>query len=273
MAGIKPHHRIALGVSGGPDSIALCVLTAGWKTAGANSVGTDSSGFIDGLLAIIVDHGLRAESKDEANIVRNRVSQMGIRCEIANCDWPSGKPKQGHLQKAARDMRYQVFHDVCAKHQIGVLFIAHHADDQAELFILRLSRNSGVLGLAGTPFTSQIFPMHTHSYCEVPANGGVLLVRPLLEFSKEDMYKICRGGTEEWVEDPTNQNQLFTRNRIRRELNHLSSSAFKSELQRVISACRKTRAYVDHVCHSLIHQAVVIKDVSILEHLFYLFPD
>ncbi|XP_024641229.1 tRNA(Ile)-lysidine synthase isoform X2 [Medicago truncatula] len=261
MAGIKPHHRIALGVSGGPDSIALCVLTAGWKTAGANSVGTDSSGFIDGLLAIIVDHGLRAESKDEANIVRNRVSQMGIRCEIANCDWPSGKPKQGHLQKAARDMRYQVFHDVCAKHQIGVLFIAHHADDQAELFILRLSRNSGVLGLAGTPFTSQIFPMHTHSYCEVPANGGVLLVRPLLEFSKEDMYKICRGGTEEWVEDPTNQNQLFTRNRIRRELNHLSSS-FKSELQRVISACRKTRAYVDHVCHSLIHQAVVIKDLG-----------
>lgn len=85
-------------------------------------------------------------------------------------------------------------------------------------------------------------------------------MRPLLEFSKEDMYKICRGGTEEWVEDPTNQNQLFTRNRIRRELNHLSSSAFKSELQRVISACRKTRAYVDHVCHSLIHQAVVIKD-------------
>jgi len=128
---------------------------------------------------------------------------------------------------------------------------------QAELFILRLSRNSGVLGLAGTPFTSQIFPMHTHSYCEVSANRGILLVRPLLEFSKEDMYKvgtgylfiyvlfifsllllerlhdnfdhlrlssqICRGGTEEWVEDPTNQNQLFTRNRIRRELNHLSS--------------------------------------------------
>ncbi|CAL5186475.1 unnamed protein product [Lathyrus oleraceus] len=259
MAGIKPHHRIALGVSGGPDSIALCVLTAGWKTAGVNSVGTDHSGFIDGLLAIIVDHGLRAESKDEANVVRNRVSEMGIRCEIASCDWPSGKPKQGQLQEAAREMRYQVFHDVCAKHQIGVLLLAHHADDQAELFILRLSRNSGVLGLAGTPFTSQIFPMHTHSYGEVPANQGILLVRPLLEFSKKDMYQICQGGTEEWVEDPTNQSMLFTRNRIRMALNHLSSS-FKHELQGVISACRKTRAYVDQVCHSLIHHAVVIND-------------
>jgi tRNA(Ile)-lysidine synthase TilS/MesJ len=67
----------ALGVSGGPDSMALCVLTAGWKTTGVNSVGTDSSGFIDGLLAIIIDHGLRAESKEEANVVRNRVSDMG----------------------------------------------------------------------------------------------------------------------------------------------------------------------------------------------------
>ncbi|CAI8594757.1 unnamed protein product [Vicia faba] len=259
MAAIKPHHRIALGVSGGPDSIALCVLTAGWKTAGVNSVSTDRGGFIDGLLAIIVDHGLRAESKDEANVVRSRVSEMGIRCEIASCDWPNGKPKQGQLQEAARGMRYQVFHDVCAKHQIGVLLIAHHADDQAELFILRLSRNSGVLGLAGTPFTSQIFPMHTHSYGEVLASQGILLVRPLLDFSKEDMYKICQGGTEEWVEDPTNQSMLFTRNRIRMALNHLSS-LFKHELQRVISACRKTRAYVDQLCHSLIHHAVVIND-------------
>ncbi|RVW38274.1 hypothetical protein CK203_071113 [Vitis vinifera] len=94
----------ALGVSGGPDSMALCILTADWKTNGLNTAG-ESRGFIDGLLAIIVDHGLRAESKDEANIVRHRVSDMGIRCEIAQCDWLDGKPKQGHLQEAAREMR------------------------------------------------------------------------------------------------------------------------------------------------------------------------
>lgn len=67
----------ALGVSGGPDSMALCILTADWKTNGLNTDG-QSCGFIDGLLAIIVDHALRAESKDEANIVSRRVSDMGI---------------------------------------------------------------------------------------------------------------------------------------------------------------------------------------------------
>lgn len=68
----------ALGVSGGPDSIALCVLTANWKTNNTNAARRQDSGFIDGLLAIVVDHGLRAESKEEANIVSRRVLDMGI---------------------------------------------------------------------------------------------------------------------------------------------------------------------------------------------------
>ncbi|XP_020217702.1 uncharacterized protein LOC109801118 isoform X2 [Cajanus cajan] len=184
----------------------------------------------------------------------------GIRCEIACCDWPNGRPKQGQLQEAAREMRYQIFQEVCAQHQIGVLLIAHHADDQAELFILRLSRNSGVLGLAGMPFTSQIFPTYMHSNRKIQANQGILLVRPLLEFSKEDMYKICLGSSEDWVEDPTNQSQLYTRNRIRMVLNKMSSSIFKFELQALISACRMTRTYVDQIGYSLIRDAVVVKD-------------
>ncbi|RZR77386.1 hypothetical protein BHM03_00002429 [Ensete ventricosum] len=76
MAGIKPHHRIALGVSGGPDSMALCVLTAGWKLDGSVAR-NESSGFIDGILGIVVDHRLRAESTEEAILVRDRVTNMG----------------------------------------------------------------------------------------------------------------------------------------------------------------------------------------------------
>lgn len=157
-------------------------------------------------------------------------------------------------------MRYQIFHDICIQHQIGVLLIAHHADDQAELFILRLSRNSGVLGLAGMATLSQLF-----SICPSP-NGGasseILLVRPLLEFSKDDLYKICQGGNQPWVEDPTNRSPIFARNRIRMSLGNLSTPKFQSELQAVITACRRTRFYVDRTCHKFINQAVTVMPVG-----------
>ncbi|XP_010249720.1 PREDICTED: uncharacterized protein LOC104592192 isoform X2 [Nelumbo nucifera] len=153
-------------------------------------------------------------------------------------------------------MRYNIFQNVCVQHQIGVLLIAHHADDQAELFILRLSRNSGVLGLAGMAFTSQLFSAYTHCD-ESSTNHGILLVRPLLEFSKEDMYKICLRSNQEWVEDPTNRSPLFARNRIRMSLGNLSCT-IRSELQKLISTCRKTRSFVDTICNGLIDRAVTI---------------
>eukprot|EP00257_Ricinus_communis_P024844 XP_025012258.1 uncharacterized protein LOC8268361 isoform X3 [Ricinus communis] len=154
--------------------------------------------------------------------------------------------------------RYQKLHSICLQHQIGVLLIAHHADDQAELFILRLSRNSGVLGLAGMAFTSQIFFSNAQPNDEGLKNESILLARPLLHFSKEDMYKICQVAGQDWVEDPTNQSPLYARNRIRMSLGNLSSLTFKSELQAVISACRKTRAFVDQTCRNLINQAVTL---------------
>nr|GEU48200.1 putative reverse transcriptase domain-containing protein [Tanacetum cinerariifolium] len=99
-----------------------------------------------------------------------------IRCEIAHSEWADGKPKLGHLQEAAQDM---------SQHRIGVLLIAHPAD-QAELFILRLSRNSGVLGLAGMALTTQLFA--THSNLD-GTSDSILLVRPLLDFTRQDLYQ------------------------------------------------------------------------------------
>lgn len=66
-----------MAVSGGPDSIALCVLTAGWKSNNFDAVTGGRSKPIDGLLAIVVDHGLRTESAEEANLVSSRVLDMG----------------------------------------------------------------------------------------------------------------------------------------------------------------------------------------------------
>ncbi|KAF7084254.1 hypothetical protein CFC21_087921 [Triticum aestivum] len=261
LAGIHPHHRIAVGVSGGPDSTALCVLTAAWKKAAEGRSGRKSEGFVEGLLGVVVDHGLRLESADEAQLVRDRVHGMGVMCEIARCEWPNGRPNLGHLQEAAREMRYQKLLDICIKQQIGVLLIAHHSDDQAELFVLRLSRNSRVLGLAGTAFVSQLFAPNLkydgHNFCRY----GILLVRPMLDFSKDDMYKICQGSNHFWVEDPTNNSMQYARNRIRASLRCLSTEGtFQLELQKLIYACRLTRACVDNACSMAVKQSITITE-------------
>lgn len=182
---------------------------------------------------------------------------LGIKCEVASCEWLDGKPKLGHLQEAARDKRYETLQKICIEQDIGILLIAHHADDQAELFILRLSRNSGVLGLAGMPFTSQSFSEYPDFSGKESNAHSILLVRPLLGFSKEDMYNICQGGNQLWVEDPTNRSPLYARNRIRISLNNMSS-VFKAELQATISACRRTRLHVEKLSHLLLNQAVTV---------------
>ncbi|KAF0932950.1 hypothetical protein E2562_013142 [Oryza meyeriana var. granulata] len=265
LAGVHPHHRVAVGVSGGPDSMALCVLAAAWKKAGEGRKDggrEDDSGFVDGLLGVVVDHGLRPESTDEAQLVRDRVHGMGVMCEIATCDWPDGRPKQGHIQEAAREMRYQKLLDICIKQQIAVLLIAHHSDDQAELFVLRLSRNSGVLGLAGTAFVSQLFATNLKYDGDNFSRYVIILVRPMLEFSKDDMYKICEGSNNLWVEDPTNDSMLYVRNRIRASLRSLSiEDTFQPELHKLIYACRLTRAFIDNACST-----VLMKSLTVMEH-------
>lgn len=128
MAGIKPHHRIALGVSGGADSMALCILAKEWKCRRGNE--GRKIGFFEGILGVVVDHKVRPESTDEAHLVSARLETIGIRCVVVGCDWSDGQPKLGHLEEAARDKRYAIFQGVCIRHQIGVLLVGHHADDQ-----------------------------------------------------------------------------------------------------------------------------------------------
>ncbi|GJR02381.1 putative reverse transcriptase domain-containing protein [Tanacetum coccineum] len=109
MKHLLPYHgdssnEDTVGVSGGPNSMALCLLAANWNTYGLNATSKGKDDVVDGLLAIMLIW-LSAESKDEVEMVQRRVLNLGIRCEIAHCEWADGKPKLGHLQEAARDMR------------------------------------------------------------------------------------------------------------------------------------------------------------------------
>lgn len=193
MAGLlpEPPARIAVAVSGGADSMALAVLAQGWAKA-----------YGVALHAITVDHQLRPESTAEAERVASWLQARGIAHTILT--WHHDNLPQANLQAAARDARYRLMTMWCTTHNVQHLLLGHHLDDQAETFLIRLQRGSGVDGLAAMK--------------PVTTRHGLTLLRPLLTIPKDELQDILRGIGQEWIEDPGNHNTDHTRVRMRQLL-------------------------------------------------------
>jgi len=191
MARLGPFERaphLAVGVSGGPDSLALVLLLAEW----AHSRG----GRLD---ALTVDHRLRPESTAEAQQVERWLANLpGVTHRILA--WTERKPESG-IQAAARAARYRLLADHCRAHAILHLCVAHHRDDQHETHRLRAGHGSGAVGLAGM---SAARPLE-----------GVRLLRPLLGVAKAELVALLETRDQQWVSDPSNSNLAFERVRLR----------------------------------------------------------
>ena len=180
---------IVLAVSGGPDSVALMWLAARWRAALKNG---------PRLVAITVDHGLRDESAREARDVKRLASSLQV--DHRTLRWTGVKPKTG-LPAAARDARYRFLTKAARTVGATHIFTAHTRDDQAETFIMRLARGSGIGGLAAMARQS--------------AREGVTLVRPLLDISKKDLIATLKKAGVGFADDPSNRDVRFTRPRLR----------------------------------------------------------
>jgi tRNA(Ile)-lysidine synthase len=187
-----PHNaKLAAGVSGGADSMALLLLLREWCAH------HDAS-----LTALTVDHCLRNESAVEAAQVATWCASLGI--AHATLRWEEGAAQRGlsrSPQAAARTARYELLTAWCRAHGHSHLCLAHHADDQVETFLLRLSRGSGVDGLAA------MAPL-----CQ---RDGITLIRPLLDFPKDSLRAALVAAGQSWIEDPSNQNRRSARVRFR----------------------------------------------------------
>ncbi len=175
--------RMAVAVSGGVDSVTLLH----WIT----EVGMD-------VVALHVNHGLRAAAVTEAEYVRDLCKKLNVECHIFH--WRGDKPQSG-LEAAARDVRYKMMTDFCHEHGIEYLAVAHQADDQIETFLMNLGRGSGLAGLAAMKRMSDM--------C------GVKIVRPLLDVYRRELVQYCDERNIKYFHDEMNDDTQYTRVKIR----------------------------------------------------------
>jgi tRNA(Ile)-lysidine synthase len=187
---IAPDARVGIAVSGGPDSLALLLLAAAARPGEVE--------------AATVDHALRPEARAEAERVAAICGRLGVPHHILTARW-NDRPTTA-IQERARSERYRLLGYWAEEQGLGALATGHHADDQAETFLMRLNRGSGVRGLAG---------MRPRS---IAPGSNVRLVRPLLGWRRSELEQICEHAGLEPVADPSNADERFERVRIRRAL-------------------------------------------------------
>jgi tRNA(Ile)-lysidine synthase len=183
----------AVAVSGGGDSLALMHLLARWAKARKHAPPQ----------VLTVDHRLRKGSGTEARKVARWARDAGL--AVASFAWTGAKPS-GDVEAEARAARYRLMGVWLRKNGIRALYVAHTIDDQAETFLLRLARGSGVDGLAS---------MRSVAPYPLPDHGGISLVRPLLEFDRDALRAYLAEQGQPWLDDPMNADPRFSRVRLR----------------------------------------------------------
>jgi len=177
--------KLAVAVSGGADSMALALLAKEWAAR------HDA-----GVIALIVDHGLRAGSDAEAEVTRSRLADHDVEARILTlCGLPGG----AKLQETARAARYAALAQAARAAGALHLLLGHHQADQAETVAMRAARGTG--GLQGM--------------ASFAARNDVVLLRPLLTIAPERLRDYLRAADMPWVEDPANSDTRFERVRMR----------------------------------------------------------
>jgi tRNA(Ile)-lysidine synthase len=190
---------LVLAVSGGADSTALMALVARWR------------GRPPALVAC-VDHGLRPEAAAEAQLVAANAERLGLPWRILTAP---KRTQPGNLQDWARRARYALLTDAARDAGFDTIVTAHHRDDQAETFLLRLARGSGVYGLGSMPDVSDL--------------EGLRLVRPLLGVAPAELAEIAAESGLPTVADPSNDDRRFERVRMRGLLPELAKHGLTAE--------------------------------------------
>lgn len=232
--------QICVAVSGGADSVALCLLAHEWAKKNHRTV-----------IGLSVDHGLRDAAQQECAWVGETLQSYGIEHHILN--WIGDKPTKG-IQAAARKARYGLLEKWCSEHNVRDVFLAHHLDDQAETFLLRLARGSGVDGLSAMQ--------------KISVGPLVRLLRPLLSTKKPSLTLYLEGLGQNWIEDPSNKNDAFERVKVRNAMGALAELGLTADrLGQTADNMSRARFSLEGSARSWLKRYATVFDAGYVEFL------
>jgi tRNA(Ile)-lysidine synthase len=232
---------VIVGVSGGADSMAL-------MHALASMFGADAC---RRLHVAHLHHGLRGEAADaDAAFVANQAARLNLPCTVEPENIQASTGGGRGIEEVARDRRHAFFQRVALRTGIGVVAVAHHADDNVETILHRILRGTGLRGLRGIPAGREIAP-----------GSGIRLVRPLLAFRRDALAAYCSRCDIDFRADETNTDETFTRNRLRASvlpmLRETVNPAVDDALLRLSEQARWVESYLSETAQRMFEALVV----------------
>lgn len=219
-------NRVVVACSGGTDSLFLLFLL--WTCR--ERLGLE-------LSVITCDHGLRNESGIEAHEVRQRAWTMGLPCQLHALDVPRNQYRDESIEMAARRLRRKAYTQSAEDFGADSVALGHHLNDQAETVLLKLSRGTGPRGAGGMDWVSSL-------------SGNFSLIRPLLGFTRAEIEHQLKSWGLSAIEDPSNADDDFLRNRVRHEVLPLLTERINAGTVKHFAAFaerqRKLEAWVSH---------------------------
>jgi len=231
----EPKDSVLVGVSGGPDSVALL-----------QALITLTPKFDFRLGVAHLNHSLRLqESENDARFVASLAGKFDLPFYIQKVDVRKFQiDNKLSLAEAARQLRYNFYWETASKNDFNKIALGHHCDDNAELILMNLLRGSGPLGIAG-----------------IPPKRDDMIVRPLIRLKRSDIIEFLESKAIKYVSDRSNLDPKYLRNRIRHHLIPLLQTSYNPKiietLNRLASILSLEEKWVDDIIQPIFNTAVL----------------
>jgi len=232
---LKPKESVVIGVSGGPDSVALL-----------HAIFLIAPRFSLKLGVAHLNHCIRRNDSDrDAQFVEVLAKKYDLPCYIHKKDVRKYRMENKiSIEEAARRVRYAFLYHVANTRQYNKIAVGHHSDDNAELILMNLFRGSGTQGLSGIP------PVRDHK-----------IIRPLIKLNRSEIMNFLNQNKLEYVSDASNMDKKHSRNRVRHDLIPLLKTAYNPKisetLNRLSSIIRSEEEWIDDVVRSFYEKTVI----------------